>query len=87
MLNPLNIKHKTTGLLTMPSNGFRNIGTFAAKIRSKGANITTPFKATLEGQNKLGQVALFLKESFLFKVFWFVAPQYIFQVPILSWSV
>ena len=47
MLKPLNIKHKTKGLLTRPSNGFRNIGTFAAKIRSKTANITTPFKATL----------------------------------------
>jgi len=60
---------------------------FFAKTRKKVAILPKPLWQALEGQNKLGQVALFLKESFLFKVFWFVAPQYIFQVPILSWSV
>ena len=33
--------------ITRRSNGFRNVGTFAAKTRSKVANITPPVSATL----------------------------------------
>ena len=79
--------HTRLKALTSQSCGSSFSVTFCAKIRTKIAIKLSPQIGALDGQNKLGQVALFLKELFLFKAFCLVAPQRIFQVAIVSRSV